>query len=133
MAFTNKISFLILGIVAQLIFFGTARAGHLQRQENSTEQASVTTPEHDEMTLVSSEPLIVEGEVLGVLAGYVYKDESTQRAVDYWELYDQAGDLLAVTWFDKFGIQRTAVDRGIVEEADKLEGVFVVLLDGESI
>jgi hypothetical protein len=133
MAFTNKISFLILAIVAQLIFFGTARAGHLQRQENFTEQASVTSPEHDEMTLVSSEPLMVQGEVLGVLAGYVYKDVSTQRAVDYWELYDQSGDLLAVSWFDKFGIQRTAVDRGIIEEADKLEGVFVVLLDGESI
>lgn len=133
MAFTNKISFLILAIVAQLIFFGTARAGYLQRQENFTEQASVTTPEHDEMTLVSSEPLIVEGEVLGVLAGYVYKDESTQRAVDYWELYDQAGDLLAITWFDKFGIQRTAIDRGIIEEGNKLEGVFVLVLDGETI
>ena len=133
MAFTNKISFLVLAIVAQLIFFGTARAGHLQRQENFTEQASVTTPEHDEMTLVSSEPLIVEGEVLGVLAGYVYKDVSTQRPVDYWELYDDAGDLLAISWFDKFGIQRTAIDRGIVEEADKLEGVFVIVLDGESI
>lgn len=133
MAFTNKISFLILAIVAQLIFFGTARAGYLQRQEHFTEQASVTTPEHDEMTLVSSEPLIVEGEVLGVLAGYVYKDESTQRAVDYWELYDQAGDLLAITWFDKFGIQRTAIDRGIIEEGDKLEGVFVLVLDGETI
>jgi hypothetical protein len=38
-----------------------------------------------------------------------------------------------LTWFDKFGIQRTAVDRGIVEEADKLEGVFVVILEGETI
>jgi hypothetical protein len=76
---------------------------------------------------------MVEGEVFGVLAGYVHKDVSTQQAVDYWELYDGAGDLLAVTWFDKFGIQRTAVDRGIVEEADKLEGVFVVILEGETI
>ena len=42
------------------------------------------------------------------------------------------GDLLAVSWFDKFGIQRTAVDRGIVEQEDKLEGTFVVFLDGDS-
>jgi hypothetical protein len=63
---------------------------------------------------------------------HVHKDVSTQRHVDYSELYDDAGDLLAVTWFDKFGIQRTAVDRGIVEEADKFEGVFVVILEGET-
>jgi hypothetical protein len=135
MALTNKISLIIVAVVAQLMFFGPARADDLQRHRNVTQQESVTTPERErtEMTLVRSEPWMVEGEVVGVLAGYVYKDVSTQRAVDYWELYDDAGDLLAVTWFDKFGIQRTAVDRGIVEEADKLEGLFVVILEGETI
>lgn len=133
MAFTNKISFIIVGIVAHLMFFGTVRADDLQRHDKLTEQVSVTTPVRDEMTLVYSEPWVVKGEVVGVFAGYVYKNVSTRRSVDYWELYDHAGDLLAVGWFDKFGIQRTAVDRGIVEEADKLEGVFVVVLDGETI
>ena len=133
MAFTNKISLIIAAVVAQLILFGTARAHDLQRHHNVIEQESVTTPERTEMTLVRSEPWVVEGEVVGVLAGYVYKDVSTRRPVDYWELYDDAGDLLAVTWFDKFGIQRTAIDRGIVEEANELKGVFVVVLDGETI
>jgi hypothetical protein len=58
---------------------------------------------------------------------------TTERQVDYWELYDKEDNLLAVGWFDKFGIQRTAVDRGIVEQGEKLEGVFVVVLDGASI
>ena len=133
MAFTNKISLIIIGIVAQVMFSGTARADHIKRQDNFTEQESVTTPERDQMTLVCSESWMVEGEAVGVLAGYVYKDVSTHRPVDYWELYDHAGDLLAVSWFDKFGIQRTAVDRGIIEEADKLEGVFVFVLNGETI
>ena len=40
---------------------------------------------------------------------------------------------MAVSWFDKLGVRRTAVDRGIVEEADDLEGVFVVIVsDGTS-
>lgn len=133
MAFRNKISFIIVGIVAHLMFFVTVRADDLQRRGNVAEEASVTAPERDDMTLVSSKPWVVGGEVLGVFAGYVYKDVSTQRPVDYWELYDEAGDLLAVSWFDKFGIQRTAVDRGIIEEGDKLEGVFVVVMDGETI
>jgi hypothetical protein len=50
-----------------------------------------------------------------------------------WELYGQEGDCLAISWFDKFGIQRRAIDRGIVEEEDKLEGNFVVVLDGDYI
>ena len=85
------------------------------------------------MSLVSFDPWVVEGEVLGTLAAYVYDDVTTERPADYWELYDKKGDLLAVGWFDRFGIQRTAVDRGIVEKGDELEGIFVVVLDGNSI
>jgi hypothetical protein len=57
---------------------------------------------------------------------------STERPADYWELYNNQGSLVAVSWFDKFGIRRTAVDRGIVEEQDHLEGVFVIVSDGSS-
>jgi len=67
------------------------------------------------------------------MAAYVYTDVTTQRPADYWELYDRNGDLLAVSWFDRFGVQMTAVDRGILEEKDRLEGILVVVLTGESI
>jgi hypothetical protein len=133
MAFTNKLSFMIAAIVAQLMFFGTVRAEDLHYRDSLTEQESVITIERDQMTLVCSEPWLVEGEVLGVIVGYVYKDRTSQRPVDYWELYDRAGQLLAVSWFDKFGIERTAVDRGILEESENPEGLFVVLLNGETI
>ena len=36
-----------------------------------------------------------------------------------------------ISWFDRFGIERTAVDRGIVEQKDKLEGIFVVVVEGD--
>jgi hypothetical protein len=71
--------------------------------------------------------------VLGAVAVYVYADVGTKRTADYLELYDKEGDLVGASWFDRFGIQRTAIDRGIMEEEDKLEGVFVVVLDGDSI
>ena len=85
------------------------------------------------MTLVSFQPWVVEGEVLGTIAAYVYNDVTTERPADYWELYDKNGDLLAVSWFDRSGVQRTAVDRGILAENDRLEGVFVVVVTGDSI
>jgi hypothetical protein len=133
MAFRNKVYFIILGLVAQLLFFGDVRGEELDPRDNATEQEIVTAPEHHDMTLVSSESWTVEGEVVGTVAAYVYKDVTSERPVDYWEFYDKQGDLLAVSWFDKFGIQRTAVDRGIVEQEDKLEGTFVVVLHGDLI
>jgi hypothetical protein len=133
MAFRNKIYFIILGIVAQLLFFGDVRADGLQPNDNASEQEIVTVPAHDSMTLVSSQPWVVEGEVLGALEAYVYNDRTTERPADYWELYDGTGDLVAISWFDRFGIQRLAVDRGLIDESDKLEGTFVVFLDGDSV
>ena len=130
MAFRNKIYFIILGAIVQLLFFGDVRGDELQPSENALEQEIVTGPQHD-MSLVSFSPWVVEGEVLGTLAAYVYDDVTTARPADYWELYDKEGNLLAIGWFDKFGIQRTAIDRGIVEQKDKLEGIFVVVFDGD--
>jgi hypothetical protein len=134
MAFKNKIYFIILGIVAQLLFFGDVRADGLQPNDNASEQEIVTVPAHDSMTLVSSQPWVVEGgEVWGTLAAYVYDDVTTKRPADYCELYGSTGDLVAISWFDRFGIQRLAVDRGLIDESDKLEGTFVVFLDGDSV
>jgi len=132
MAFRNKIYFIILGIMLQLLFFGDVRGDELQPSDNATEQEMVTAPEPHNMSLVSFSPWVVKGEVLGTLAAYVYDDVTTERPADYWELYDKQGNLLVVSWFDKFGIQRTAVDRGIVEEKDQLEGIFVIVVDGDS-
>jgi hypothetical protein len=131
MTFRNKIYFIICGIIAQLLFFTDIRAEEVQPSDNATVQEMVTAPEPHDMSLVSFQPWVVEGEVLGALAGYVYDDVTTERPADYWELYDSEGNLLALSWFDRFGIQRTAIDRGIVEQKDKLEGIFVVVIDGD--
>jgi hypothetical protein len=133
MTFRNKTNLIVLAVIVQLLFFGNVRAGQLQPGGNDTGQEIVTGPEQHDTKLVSLEPWVIEGEVLGAVAMYVYADATTKRAADYWEFYDNEGDLLAVSWFDKFGIHRTAVDRGILEEEDKLEGVFVVVAEGNQI
>src|SRR5262244_1834906 len=133
MATTNKLLFIILAIVVQLCLFADVRAGELQATTDASGQAAATEPELHDMSLVSFQPWVIEGQVLGALAEYVYDDVTTQRPTDYWELYDEQGELLAISWFDRFGIQRTAVDRGIVEQKNQLEGVFVVVLDGDAV
>ena len=132
MASRNKLYFIILAIVAQLWLLADARADELQVATNAIGHETATGPESHDMSLVSFQPWVVEGQVLGALAEYVYDDVNTQRPTDYWELYDKQGELLAVSWFDRFGNQRTAVDRGIVEQKNQLEGVFVVVLDGDA-
>ncbi len=85
--------------------------------------------EHPSLTLVSFSSLLIAGNTVGEVL--IYDAPTTKRPADYFELYDADDDLFAVSWFDRFGIQRVAVDRGLLEEADKLEGVFVILLQGE--
>jgi hypothetical protein len=136
MTFRNKIYFTIFAIlefVAVLFFLGLVAARAAEASDNATGQEIVAAPEQHVMSLVSFDPWVVEGEVLGTMAAYVYTDVTTERPADYWELYDNNGDLLAVSWFEKSGVQRTAVDRGILEEKDRLEGILVVVLTGDSI
>jgi len=66
MPLKNKIyfTFTLLGIIAQLMFFGDVRADELRPRDNA-EQETVAAPEHHAMTLVSSEPWVIEGEILG--------------------------------------------------------------------
>jgi hypothetical protein len=133
MALRDKICFITLGIVIQLLFFGDVRAEEIQPKDNGSEQELISGPQQHQMTLVSFEPWVVEGEVFGSVAAYIYDDVTTERPADYWELYGSTGDLVAISWFDRFGIQRLAVDRRLLEESDKLEGTFVVFLDGDSV
>ena len=130
----NKIYFIILGLVAQLFFFEYVAMEPLEAGDNLSGQeislAALALEEHH-LTLVSFSQLVVEGEIVGAVAAY--HDPATKRPIDYWELYNSEGGLSAVGWFDRFGIQRTAVDRGLLEGEDKLEGVFVLLSEGDSV
>jgi hypothetical protein len=128
----NGFYLVILALVGQLLLHGQVATEPLQAGHDASEETplSVSVPETGRLNLVSFLSVTVEGAFLGWLA-VVYDDATTERAADYLELYNKASDLLALSWFDNFGIQRVAVDRGLLEEAAKLEGVFVVLLEGE--
>lgn len=131
MAYKSKIFFVALALAAQLVSAGYAVAVGLEAGDGSLWQALPHPASDTRFTLVSFSPVVVEAEIVGSVA--VYDDTATQRPADYAELYDRAGQLLAIRWFDGFGIERMAVDRGFLEQADEPEGVLVVVLDGELI
>ena len=137
MSLKNKILLAIgyfLGFVAELVFLGwianaTVLAAESPKEPRITIQ-SLGLPQRS-LNLISLAPVVADGKTVGALA--VYDDPATQRSEDYLELYDSDGELVAIGWVDQFGIQRIAIDRALLEGRDDLHGVFVTVVDGESI
>jgi hypothetical protein len=86
-------------------------------------------PDRGQLTLISFVTLSSESEIIAAVVEY--DDPRTKRSVDYRELYDGSGALLLVSWVDEFGIRRTVVDHGLLEEeASELAGVLILLPEG---
>ncbi len=134
MTFKNKSYFTILEFVGLLFFLGFIATESLEGADSASEPGALLIAaglEHPSLTLVSFSTLVIAGNTVGEVL--IYDDPTTKRPADYFELYDNNGGLLALDWFARFGIQRMAVDRGLLEKTLKLEVVFVVLLEGDSI
>jgi hypothetical protein len=132
MPLKTKAFFMLIILMAQL-----SRIVHLHAEplpittSPIQDYRAVSLPEKDRLTLMSIVEVTVGREILGSIAAY--DDAATARSADYLELYNNAGALLAVTWFDRFGIERLAVDRALAEDTNKLEGVFVLVITEDSI
>ncbi len=92
----------------------------------------LSAPETDRLTLVSFITIVPDAEVLAAIA--VYDNPETTKPVDYIEFYDSVGNFLQASWIDKYGIRRTAIDRGLLqEEGSRLEGVLTLISEGISV
>jgi hypothetical protein len=129
----NKMFLLTLTLWAALLFSAPLLvAGQNESSVDVEPFLPVWAWEQHELTVLSVAPLVIGDNTVGLITAY--DDPATDRPADYFELYDKTGgNLLAVSWFDRFGIERTAVDRGVLEGADALEGIFVVLIDGDAV
>jgi len=133
MEFITKTFVLIVILGTQLAFAPPVPAEIRIAEGVVAQEALVPTsmPKERSLTLVSFTPLIVEDKMVGEVL--VYDDPTTKRPADYFELYDSTGDLVAIGWFDRFGIRRMTVDPGLLDGTDDLEGVFVSVVGGDSI
>ena len=121
-------------VIGGLILFGCIAVASAQAADSSSQPrfaAVAAGLPQVRFNLVSISPLLANGQTVGAIA--VYDDPTTQRPADYLEVVDSAGVLVAVSWFDRFGIERLIVDRALVEGGQELEGVFVAVVNGEAI
>ncbi|HKA33326.1 MAG TPA: hypothetical protein VKH64_08950 [Candidatus Binatia bacterium] len=88
-------------------------------------------PPAERLSLVRAARVVDDDKVLGIVT--MYDDPATERPVDYMEIYDTAGNLLAFGWFDQFGIERIAVDRSFVEPSQRPAGRFLIFADGQQL
>jgi hypothetical protein len=137
MPLKNKFYFValvFLGFAGLLIFFVKIANATVQVAAGAEESKSVIQalglPSRS-MNLISFSAVMADGDTVGALA--VYDDPRTARPEDYIELYDNDGQLVAVGWIDRFGIERIAVDRALLENREDLNGTFVTVVDGEPI
>ena len=128
---TTRVALIIM-VLSALFLAPNAASESLRTKENLRHETVVlpfSAPDTSQLALVGYAPVADEESDLGV--AFLYDDPQTQRAVDYIELYDEMGDLLLLTWIDRFGIYRVAVDRGLLrDEHPGAEGVLVLLTDG---
>jgi hypothetical protein len=134
MRFKTKIFAAVMGLCLQLPFLASTHAEIMQASDRVLPlemlvPASGLDPRS--LGLVSVSPLVIKGEIIGELAEY--DDPGTKRPVDYLEVCDRAGYVLAVGWFDRFGILRMALDHALFVHRDEREGVFVSFLEGDPI
>ena len=60
-----------------------------------------------------------------------YDDPRTKLEVDYLELYDIDGNLLLVSWIDRFGVCQVAIDRALLnKDQPTVDGVLVLITGG---
>ena len=83
------------------------------------------------LNLVQLVPVTSDRDNVGIIA--IYDNPLTRRAEDYLELRDGDGQIVAISWFDRFGIRRLTLDRGFLEGNGKFERIFATLVSGESI
>jgi hypothetical protein len=88
-------------------------------------------PEKEKMKLIGFVAPRASSGIAGGMA--VYDDPATKRTGDYAEIYNLKGALIAIIWFDQLGILRTAIDRGVVLHKKDVEGVLVLVMNGELI
>ena len=84
-----------------------------------------SVPERSRMTIVDH-IMFVDSGIAAILI--FYDDKTTERELDYIEVYDVEGNLLLLSWIDKTGVCLVAMDRGLLNSDDpEVDGTLVMV------
>ena len=125
-----------LMMVAALLLLGDAGGNEPLRSGENLRHENVLLPygTPDKSQLVVTDHVMVEEEGGGVGIMIFYDDPRTKLDIDYLELYGISGDLLLVSWIDRFGVCQVAIDRALLSDEPKtVDGVLVLITGGTAI
>ena len=122
-------------IVAALLLVSYKAADEQLRIGNNLRNENVLMPfsTPDKSGLILTEYVMLCGEAGAAAILAFYDDLQTKLKIDYIELYDLSGNLLLVSWIDRFGISRFAVDRGLLKEHPVVDRVLVLMSSGAEV
>jgi hypothetical protein len=87
------------------------------------------TPDRAQLAIIDYTMVLEAGGGVGVMI--FYDDPLTKLDFDYLEVYDIGGDLLLVSWIDRFGVCQVAIDRALLDEdAPAVDRVLVLITGG---
>lgn len=119
-------------LLAALLISDTAMNQEFTVAENLRHQRVLlppATPDRSQMAVMDSVMFLEEGGGAGILV--YYDNLTTKWDVDYIEFYDIEGNLLLVSWIDRFGICQVAMDRGLLDPAGaSVDGMLVTIKMG---
>ena len=130
MKFKNAAFIAVVSLCVELLCVLPATAEFIPTKEITSREQIVDSVSASHELVPTFYQVMFEGRILGALL--IYDDLNTKRPEDYLELYDIGTNLVAVGWFDRFGIRRIA-DRGLFDGGSILQGVFVTVLDGDAL
>lgn len=105
------------------------RFGDNLRHENVL--LPLSTPDKTGLVVIDYVMALDDDGATAILA--CYDDLQTKLKIDYVELYDLSGNLLLVSWIDRFGISRFAMDRGLFKEHPVVDRVLVLMTSGTEV
>src|ERR1044071_4081899 len=123
-------AFLLLELCAVVLILLIAAPLHSEDYLTEDVAGRVKIPDPNRLKIVAMSTVSTGHQTRAMI---VYDDPATSRPVDYIALYSPSGELLALSWYDRFGIERMAVDRGLLEQTQRPEGIFVAFSTGAAL
>jgi hypothetical protein len=125
----------VLMLATLLFVYGEARTepsriGDILRHENVLLPQG--TPDRGQLVIIDYAMVAEVGGGVGVMI--FYDAPRTKLKLDYLEVYDIGGDLLLVSWIDRYGVCQIAIDRALLnEDPPALDGILVLITGGTAL
>ena len=127
---------LLAGLLAVLVAVGfsyvTAATEQVRIIQNLRDERillPLSAPDRSGLTVVDD--VLFEDEDIGLGTLVFYDNPRTKLSVDYIEFYDAGGNLLVVSWIDRYGICHIAMDRGLLNGRNpQIERVLILIPAG---